>query len=320
MANILVRPSTQERMRILGHIHTLNDEDVIDRSLGALLSQTHPLDEILIVDNGSTDGTLQRVAARQVTVIRHEQNLGTNGAIITGFRYALARCYDWVWVFDADSAPSHDALQKLIELYRSFPVEQQDEICFLACLPLDGLRREPLRMVLFTPSGLAVAKVDGGAAYYRCDVTIWSGCLYQMKTVNRIGLPSPDYVLDWGEFEYGYRAMRAGYKSFVHSGSTMAHNIGGQPSLTTSLRRLGPFTLKTYEFPPIRCYYMLRNMIHFSLWELRDYRLYALLRLVFNVAQLTLNFLLRPKNHRAQIWACFRGIWDGLTKSIHRRF
>jgi glycosyltransferase involved in cell wall biosynthesis len=45
-------------VRIVGHIHTFNDEEVIDRSLHALLRQTCPVDEIILVDNGSTDGTL----------------------------------------------------------------------------------------------------------------------------------------------------------------------------------------------------------------------------------------------------------------------
>ena len=45
-------------MKVLAQICTLNDEDVGEFALQAILGQTHPLDEILIVDNASTDGTL----------------------------------------------------------------------------------------------------------------------------------------------------------------------------------------------------------------------------------------------------------------------
>src|SRR5687768_7019684 len=108
-------------MRILAHIHTLNDEEVIDRSLQALMDQTYPLEEILLVDNGSVDGTLSRAFPRHVTVIRQAENGGTSGAVVTGLEYGLSKGYDWVWLFDADTAPRGDALEKLIRLYRSFP-------------------------------------------------------------------------------------------------------------------------------------------------------------------------------------------------------
>ena len=49
-------------MKILGHIHTFNDEEVIDRSLQALLDQTYPLDAIVIVDNASTDGSVDKLS------------------------------------------------------------------------------------------------------------------------------------------------------------------------------------------------------------------------------------------------------------------
>ena len=34
----------------------------------------------------------------------------------------------------------------------------------------------------------------------------------------------------------------------------------------------------------------------------------------------TLNFLVRPRNHREQIAACFRGIWHGVTDNITARY
>ena len=67
-------------MRILAQIVTLNDERAIEQSLQAVLDQVHPVDEVLIVDNGSTDGTLDRDFPKQVTIIRHGSNLGTSGA------------------------------------------------------------------------------------------------------------------------------------------------------------------------------------------------------------------------------------------------
>jgi hypothetical protein len=40
----------------------------------------------------------------------------------------------------------------------------------------------------------------------------------------------------------------------------------------------------------------------------------------WQVALLTLNFVLRPRTHRAQIIASLRGVWDGLTGNIAARY
>jgi glycosyltransferase involved in cell wall biosynthesis len=48
-------------MRVLAHIYTLNAAHVIDQALDARQGQTRRPDAILIVDNGFTDGTLNRM-------------------------------------------------------------------------------------------------------------------------------------------------------------------------------------------------------------------------------------------------------------------
>src|ERR1700730_2219295 len=101
-------------MRVLAHIHTMNDAAVIEQVLDGLRRQTRPADAILIVDNASTDATLDRTFPENVTIIRNSENLGTSGAIRIGFAYALQHGFDWTWVFDADSVPKTDALEKLI--------------------------------------------------------------------------------------------------------------------------------------------------------------------------------------------------------------
>ena len=111
-------------MRILGHIHTFNDEEIIDRTVQALLDQTYPVDEIVLVDNASQDRTLARSFPKQVIIIRHSENQGTSGAVATGMEYALGKQYDWIYLLDADSLPRKDALQRLIEFYEGLPLKE----------------------------------------------------------------------------------------------------------------------------------------------------------------------------------------------------
>src|SRR5439155_8478900 len=107
--------------RILAHIHTFNDADIIDRTIASVRTQTHLVDEIIVVDNASRDATLDQPSVKHATVLRQAVNGGTSGAVHAGLRYALDHDYDWTWVFDADSLPDPDALEKLLALYASFP-------------------------------------------------------------------------------------------------------------------------------------------------------------------------------------------------------
>ncbi len=76
-------------MRVLAHIHTFNDADVIDQTIEALRRQTRPVDGILIVDNASIDGTLEQPSVKHATVLCHPENLGTSGAVFSGFRNSM---------------------------------------------------------------------------------------------------------------------------------------------------------------------------------------------------------------------------------------
>src|SRR5271155_2197620 len=80
---------TGRSMRVLAHVHTFNDAEVIEQALAALQRQTRPPDSIVVVDNASTDGTLDRAFPEGVTVIRNSANLGSSGAVGVGFAHAL---------------------------------------------------------------------------------------------------------------------------------------------------------------------------------------------------------------------------------------
>jgi glycosyltransferase involved in cell wall biosynthesis len=67
-----------------------NAASVLPRQMEALLRQTRALDEIIVVDNASTDNTRALLAERypQVTVLGLPENLGAAGAWAAGLEYA----------------------------------------------------------------------------------------------------------------------------------------------------------------------------------------------------------------------------------------
>ena len=127
-------------MRVLAHIHTLNDEAVIEQLVEGLRRQTRPPDAIIIVDNGSTDKTLDRTFPENVTIVRNSRNLGTSGGVRAGLAHGLEHGFDWTWLFDADSVPEPDALENLLDFYQVWPPRSRIEPASL--LAGSRMRRE----------------------------------------------------------------------------------------------------------------------------------------------------------------------------------
>ena len=229
-------------MRVLAHIHTMNDAAVIEQALEGLRRQTRPPDGIVIIDNASTDTTLNRTFPKGVTVVRNSVNLGTSGAIRMGFAQAVDHQFDWIWVFDADSVPEPDALENLLAFFEHLPPSEREQVCFLACRLMNAEGEVRHRPMMFTDSTIKYMPVEDEAAATQCDCFIWTGSLFRMPAIAKIGLPSEDYVLDMAEFEYGYRARQLGYTSYmVHNGITH-QDVGRDPGVVvTRVWNIGGF-------------------------------------------------------------------------------
>jgi GT2 family glycosyltransferase len=142
-----------------------------------------------------------------------------------------------------------------------------------------------------------------------------------MPAVARIGLPSADYVLDVAEVEYGYRARRLGFESYVVNSAVTNQDVGRAPGVVVTRRwNLGRFKMAFREVSPIRTYYASRNLLYFWLYTCRPLRPKGILHGVVNVLLFPTNFVLEPVSHRRQLIAYLRGVWDGLTGHIERRY
>ena len=89
-------------MSVAAIIPTYNRRDLLRRCLKALLAQTTALDEIVVVDNGSTDGTDQMMAVdfAKITCVRLPSNQGSAGGFHHGVKYAYGKGYEWLWLMD----------------------------------------------------------------------------------------------------------------------------------------------------------------------------------------------------------------------------
>ena len=109
--------------RALVIIPTYNERENITRIIPAVLAQ-HPSIDVLIVDDGSPDGTgdiVDGIAAQnpRVHALHRSGKLGLGTAYVAGFKWALERDYQFIFEMDADFSHSPDKLPAFLEAIQS---------------------------------------------------------------------------------------------------------------------------------------------------------------------------------------------------------
>ncbi|MBN8481575.1 MAG: glycosyltransferase family 2 protein [Xanthomonadales bacterium] len=104
--------------RVAVLIPALNEELAIRAVVSSALAVCA---DVIVVDDGSTDATLERIADLPVSVIRHATPKGKGESLRDGFREAMQRGFDAVVTMDGDG--QHDAadVPRLIAAAREFP-------------------------------------------------------------------------------------------------------------------------------------------------------------------------------------------------------
>ena len=122
----------QNAIKITVVIPAYNIAGYIERAIESVLNQTRPADEIIVVDDGSTDNTAETIKKfdTKVTYI-HQQNKGLSGARNTGIKTASN---DWIAFLDGDDEWLPICLEKHAALITANPSLAWATGNFLRCL------------------------------------------------------------------------------------------------------------------------------------------------------------------------------------------
>lgn len=105
--------------RICAIIPTCNRADLLPQALDSILRQTRAVDEIVIINDGSTDNTLEMLQAYQDRVSIYSQaNAGKAAAMNAGLTKATA---DYLWFFDDDDIAADDGIEPLADALDADP-------------------------------------------------------------------------------------------------------------------------------------------------------------------------------------------------------
>ena len=109
-------------MKVLVIIVSYNFEPWLERCLGSLRHSFYPVDTV-VIDNGSTDQTIQRIRKDypETRLLPQNKNLGFGRANNIGMQIALAEGYDFVFLLNQDAWIDSNTIGKLVELSQSHP-------------------------------------------------------------------------------------------------------------------------------------------------------------------------------------------------------
>lgn len=213
-------------MKIAAVVVTYNRKELLGKCLEALLRQTRPLDEIIVIDNASTDGTGSMLSAEfpTVTHIVLPKNIGGAGGFHEGIKLAYDKGYDWVWVMDDDAVASDDALEKLLipEVLKNSSVYALSSTVLNPDGSIDLVHRRffDANKVMEMPC----PHENYSKQYFEVDTASFVGLLISRCAIAKVGLPLKDFFIYYDDTEYSLRIRSFGGAIVNVPGSKIVHH------------------------------------------------------------------------------------------------
>ncbi|SHG81132.1 dolichol-phosphate mannosyltransferase [Jatrophihabitans endophyticus] len=200
--------SPQTVGRVLVVIPTYDERDNIEIILARLRSAV-PTAHVLVVDDGSPDGTGKLVESLaddddHVHLLQRTEKRGLGAAYVAGFRWGLDAGYDVLVEMDADGSHSPEQLPRLLTA-----LADADLVLGSRWVPGGSVVNWPRSRQLISQGGslysrlalgVALRDVTGGYRAFRRDV---------LEGIDYAGVASQGYCF---QIDLATRALRAGYR------------------------------------------------------------------------------------------------------------
>jgi GT2 family glycosyltransferase len=195
-----------------------NGKDDTLACLESLRQLDYPNYEVVVVDNGSSDGSVKAVRATfvDVTVLEVGENLGFAEGNNVGLRHALTHGADYVLLLNNDTEVSPDCISLLVGAVEATPQAgvagptiyyfDRREIIWSAGGAIDWRRGDSHMMGL--------DELDKGQYDAIREVDFVTGCalLIRRDVIEDVGMLDTRFFMYYEETEWCVRAARARYK------------------------------------------------------------------------------------------------------------
>src|SRR3989338_2406156 len=210
-----------------------NGQQELPACLDALKAQSLQA-EIIVVDNGSSDGSKELLYGYypKVTVIPLPRNIGFAGGVNVGLRYATDAGHDFTALLNNDAIANKNWLEGLVEAMEASPragivtskmisdtgeyLDSTGELYTIWGLPYPRGRREA-----------STGKYDDQKEVFGAS---GGASLYRHKMLAQIGLFDEDFFAYYEDVDLSFRAQLAGWKVLYEPAAIVRHHIGSTSS------------------------------------------------------------------------------------------
>jgi len=239
-----------------------NGLDHLSECLDSLLIQTQEA-EIVVVENGSVDGSVEFLAKQypQVTTLAQSVNLGFDGGVNVGIRHAITQNYDFVALFNNDAVADTEWLSRLVEAM----VEPTVGITTGTFMGIDKKHIDSTGDI-YTTWGLSYPRGRGevDAAVYADQLDIFGATggatLYRISMLHQIGLFDEDFFAYYEDIDISFRAQLAGWSVRYVPAAIAYHHLSA-----TSNKLKGFSTYHTMKNQPL---VLFKNVPRRYLWRI----------------------------------------------------
>lgn len=234
-----------------------NGKDDTLKCLESVFKIDYPNFEVVVVDNGSSDGSVPaiRQAFPQAQLIETGKNLGYAGGNNVGIRYALDRGAEFVFVLNNDTKVARDTLAHLVAEANRHPEAAVlgPVICYMdrpdVIWTAGDKFVDPIRFFQQSKTGESIASLKDQSDSYETDRIMGAALFMRDQILSEIGLFDERYFLTNEESDWCWRARRVGHTCRIVPKSIIWHKVGGALGSGSS---------------PLRLYFNTRNRLLFA--------------------------------------------------------
>lgn len=225
-------PAAVPAPRVLGIVLNYNGKDLTLQTVGSLLGSDYPALDLVVVDNGSTDGSDEAVAERfpGVRRLRTVENLGISGGLNLGLRLGLEEGYDYLMPMnnDIEVAPG-----MVTELVRHAAATPRAGVVGPKCYYYFGDRNRlwsaggRIRFREAVTAERGIGRLDRGEfdRDEAVDYVNGAAMLIRRETLRETGLWDPVYRVGVEDADFCVRARRAGWECWYAHRARLWHMI-----------------------------------------------------------------------------------------------